>query len=327
MPGPGPTTPHAPRAFPSSSNGKPDMSKNILLFPGQGSQYLGMGKALAESHAGAKRLLEEANDVLGFDLSDVMWNGPEERLTSTDNTQPALFTVSMMAMEWLRERGATFDYVAGHSLGEYSALCAAGVFSFADGLRLVRRRGELMASAGTARPGAMSAILGLERDKLEAALAEAASAGVVVAANFNSLTQIVISGESAAVEAAEARCADAGAKKVVRLPVSGAFHSPLMDFAVEGFGPALEGVAFNAPSVPVIQNVTAREESGPAALKAGLLRQLTASVRWVESMQRAQELGVTDALEVGAGKVLMGLVRGITRDIKVTPVEKPEDLG
>ncbi len=303
------------------------MSKRILLFPGQGSQYLGMGKALSETHPGAKRLLDEANDVLGFDLSDIMWNGPEERLTSTDNTQPALFTVSMMAMEWLRERGVAHDYAAGHSLGEYSALCAAGVFSFADGLRLVRHRGELMAKAGTARPGAMSAILGLERDKLEEALASASASGIAVAANFNSLTQIVISGEAAAVEAAETLCVDAGAKKVVRLPVSGAFHSPLMDFAVEGFGPALDAVEFKAPAVPVIQNVTAREESDPAALKAGLLKQLTASVRWVESMQRAQELGVGEALEVGAGKVLMGLLRGISRDIKVTPVEKPEDLA
>ncbi len=303
------------------------MSKKILLFPGQGSQYLGMGKTLSETHAGAKRILDEANSVLGFDLADIMWNGPEEALTSTDNTQPALFTVSMMVHEWLKERGMVADYAAGHSLGEYSALCAAGVFSFADGLRLVRLRGQLMAQAGVAKPGAMSAILGLERDKLEEALATASASGIVVAANFNSTTQIVISGESAAVEAAEKLCADAGAKKVVRLAVSGAFHSPLMDYAVEGFKPGLEAVTFSAPSIPVIQNVTAREETDPAALKAGLLRQLTAPVRWVESMQQAQALGVNEGLEVGAGKVLMGLLRGITRDIKVTPVEKPEDLA
>ena len=302
------------------------MSKKILLFPGQGSQYLGMGKKLSEVHPGAKRILDEANTVLGFDLADILWNGPEEKLTSTDNTQPALFTVSMMAYEWLKERDVGADYAAGHSLGEYSALCAAGVFSFADGLRLVRLRGELMARAGVAKPGAMSAILGLERDKLEEALAGASSAGIVVAANFNSTTQIVISGESAAVEAAEKLSADLGAKKVVRLAVSGAFHSPLMGYAVDGFKGGLEGVAFAAPRIPVIQNVTAREESDPAALKEGLLKQLTSPVRWVESMQRAQELGVTEGLEVGAGKVLMGLLRGITRDIKVTPVENPEDL-
>jgi [acyl-carrier-protein] S-malonyltransferase len=302
------------------------MTKQILLFPGQGSQYLGMGKTLAETHAGAKRILDEANAVLGFDLADIMWNGPEEKLTSTDNTQPALFTVSMMAYEWLKERNLPAAYAAGHSLGEYSALCAAGVFSFADGLKLVRLRGELMAKAGVAKPGAMSAILGLERDKLEEALAAASASGIVVAANFNSLTQIVISGEAAAVDAAEKLCADAGAKKVVRLAVSGAFHSPLMEYAVDHFKSALDAVTFNAPAVPVIQNVTAHEESAPAALKAGLLKQLTAPVRWVESMQHAQSLGVTEALEVGAGKVLMGLLRGISRDIKVTPVEVPADL-
>ncbi len=303
------------------------MTKRILLFPGQGSQYLGMGKKLAESHEGARRLLDEANSVLGFDLADIMWNGPEEKLTSTDNTQPALFTVSMMAMEWLKERNLSYDYAAGHSLGEYSALCAAGVFSFADGLRLVRLRGELMAKAGVARPGAMSAILGLERDKLEEALKAASASGTVVAANFNSTTQIVISGEAAAVAAAEQLCADAGAKKVVRLAVSGAFHSPLMEYAVEGFKPGLEAVAFSAPKVPVIQNVTANAETDPDALKAGLLKQLTAPVRWVESMQFAAAQGVTEGLEVGAGKVLMGLLRGITRDVKVTPVENPEDLS
>jgi [acyl-carrier-protein] S-malonyltransferase len=256
-----------------------------------------------------------------------MWNGPEEKLTSTDNTQPALFTVSMMAWEWVKDRGLDASYAAGHSLGEYSALCAAGVFSFADGLKVVRLRGELMAKAGEARPGAMSAILGLERDALEQALAKASSAGIVVAANFNSLSQIVISGERAAVEAAEAAASEAGAKKVVRLPVSGAFHSPLMEYAVEGLRAGLEAVPFSAPKIPVIQNVAAREESDPAALKSGLLKQLTSPVRWVESMQRAQELGVTEGFEVGAGKVLMGLLRGISRDVKVTPVENPEDLA
>ena len=303
------------------------MSKRILLFPGQGSQYLGMGKKLAESHAGARKLLDEANATLGFDLADIMWNGPEEKLTSTDNTQPALFTVSMMAMEWLRERGMGFDFAAGHSLGEYSALCAAGVFSFADGLRLVRLRGELMSKAGEARPGAMSAILGLERDKLEEALKTASASGIVVAANFNSPSQIVISGERSGVEAAEKICAELGAKKVVRLPVSGAFHSPLREYSVEGLRKGLDAVAFSAPKVPVISNVEAIEETNPEALKSGLLKQLYSPVRWVESMQRAQALGGSEGLEVGAGKVLMGLLRGISRDVKVTPVENPEDLA
>ncbi len=301
------------------------MTKRILVFPGQGSQYLGMGKKLCESHAGARNILDEANSVLGFDLGDVMWNGPEEKLTATENTQPALFTVSMMAFEWLRERGVSFDFAAGHSLGEYSALCATGVFSFADGLRLVRLRGELMSKAGEARPGAMSAILGLEKEKLEEALQAASASGIVVAANFNSPSQIVISGERSGVEAAEKLCAELGAKKVVRLPVSGAFHSPLMEYAVDGLRRGLEEVSFFAPKVPVITNVSAREESDPETLEEGLLKQLTSPVRWVESMQRAGELGVTEGLEVGAGKVLMGLMRGISRDLKITPVENPED--
>jgi len=300
--------------------------KRILLFPGQGSQYLGMGQKLHRSHDGASRIMDEAESVLGFDLADILWNGPESELTATENTQPALFVVSMMAMEWIKERGVEFDYTAGHSLGEYSALCAAGVFSFADGLRLVRLRGELMSKAGVARPGAMAAILGLDREPLEQALKESAGAGIVVAANFNSPSQIVISGEKAAVEEAEKRCTALGAKKVVRLPVSGAFHSPLMEFAVEGLSKGLEKVAFSAPKVPVITNVEAREISAPAELKTGLLRQLTSPVRWVESMQKAAALGVTEAIEVGAGKVLMGLMRGINRDIKVTPAENPEEL-
>ncbi len=301
------------------------MTHRILLFPGQGSQYPGMGKKLSESHVGAKCLLDQACEVLGFDLADCMWNGPEAGLNATENTQPALFTVSMMTMEWLRERGTTFDFAAGHSLGEYSALCAAGVFSFADGLRLVRLRGEGMARAGRARPGAMAAVLGLEREKLEAALQAAATDGIVTAANFNSPTQIVISGESAAVAAAETRCVEAGAKKVVRLPVSGAFHSPLMQSAADELGRGLAAVRFAAPRVPILTNVDAREESDPERLKAGLLRQLTAPVRWVEAMQRAEALGVDEGWEVGAGKVLTGLMRGITRTIKVTPVENPED--
>ncbi len=302
------------------------MTKRILLFPGQGSQYLGMGKKCSESHSGSKNLLQEANEVLGFDLSEMMWNGPEAILNATENTQPALFVTSLMAMAWLKEREIQFDFVAGHSLGEYSALCAAGVFSFADGLKLVRLRGQLMAKAGEARPGAMSAILGLDREQLELALEKSASAGTVVAANFNSSSQIVISGEKKAVEAAKVFCMEAGAKKVVRLPVSGAFHSPLMDYAVSGLRDGLQGVLFSTPKVPVITNVDAKVETDPEMLKSNLLRQLTAPVRWVESMQGVVSLGASEGYEVGSGKILMGLLRGITRDIKVFPMENPEDL-
>jgi len=302
------------------------MSKRILLFPGQGSQYLGMGKAVADAHAPSKKLLDQASEILGFDLSDLLWNAPEDRLTQTQNTQPALFVVSCMALEWVKHKGISFDFVAGHSLGEYSALYAANALTFEAGLKLVRKRGELMASAGEKMPGAMAAVLGLEKEKLTEVLQQANQSGLVVAANFNSLTQIVISGSAAGVEAAILLCESAGAKKVVRLPVSGAFHSPLMNFAVSGLRESLAQVQFTHPNVPVITNVEAEPQSNEKRFADLLLQQMTSPVRWVESMQKAQSLGVTEALEVGTGKVLMGLLRGITRDIKVMPVEGPADL-
>lgn len=302
------------------------MTKRILLFPGQGSQYVGMGKKLSESSPAAKAVLDRADATLGFPLSDLLFNGPEDKLTRTDNTQPAIFTVSLMAMEAVKAAGVSFDYVAGHSLGEYSALCASGAFSFEDGLKLVRLRGSLMAQAGDKSPGAMAAILGLEADKLGAVLKDASSAGVVVAANYNSPSQIVISGSVTGVQAAAKLAEAAGAKKVVMLAVSGAFHSPLMEFAVAGLKEGLAKVAIQAPKVPLISNVEAVPVSDPEAIRALLLRQLTSPVRWVESMQAALAADAKDALEVGPGKVLMGLARGISRDMKVVPVENPEDL-
>ncbi|MDB5105375.1 MAG: (Acyl-carrier-protein) S-malonyltransferase [Fibrobacteres bacterium] len=302
------------------------MSKRILLFPGQGSQYVGMGKKLAESSSTAKAMLARANEVLGFDLADILFNGPEAALTATEVAQPAIFTVSMMAMELVKEKGVPFDYVAGHSLGESSALCAAGAMTFEEGLAMVRTRGLLMAKAGELKPGAMCAVVGLEREKLEAVVKEASSAGVVVPANYNSLTQIVISGTREGVAQAAKLAEAAGAKKVVMLAVSGAFHSPFMEFAVPGLREALAKFSFKAPKVPVIVNVDAKPVSDPGAFAGFLLQQLTGPVRWVECMQQAQALGCTEALEVGPGKVLMGLARGISRDLKVTPVENPEDL-
>jgi [acyl-carrier-protein] S-malonyltransferase len=230
--------------------------KTIFLFPGQGSQYVGMGKALAEAHTGARQLLQEADDVLGFKLSAMLFDGPEEDLKATQNTQPALYVVSQLAALVLAENGIKADLAAGHSLGEYSALAAMGAVSFADGLRLVRLRGELMAQAGVRRPGAMAAVLGMEPAPLQAVLDTVA--GCVVPANFNSPGQIVISGEVAAVEAAMEACTAAGAKKVVRLPVSGAFHSPLMEYALEGLKEGLAKVSFAKPSAPVIANVDAQ---------------------------------------------------------------------
>ena len=301
------------------------MPKRILLFPGQGSQYVGMGKKLSESLPQAQALLERANAVLGFDLAEILRHGPEDKLTRTEITQPAIFTVSMMAMEVVKAKVGAFDYVAGHSLGEYSALCAAGAFSFEEGLTLVRLRGQLMAQAGEKSPGSMAAILGLESDKLASVLKAAGSAGVVVAANHNSPSQTVISGSVAGVQAAVKGAEAAGAKKVVLLAVSGAFHSPLMEFAVPGLKEGLAKAALKAPAVPLISNVEAKPVSDADAIRSLLLRQLTSPVRWVESMQQALGLGCTEALEVGPGKVLLGLARGISRDMKVTPIENPED--
>lgn len=296
--------------------------KTIFLFPGQGSQYIGMGKQLAESHAGAKRLLQEADDVLGFALSKILFEGPEDELKATQNTQPALYVTSQLSALVLAEVGVKADLAAGHSLGEYSALAAMGALSFADGLRLVRLRGELMAEAGVRRPGAMAAVLGMEPEPLAAAIKDVP--GCVVPANFNSPGQIVISGEVASVEKAMEACMAAGAKKVVRLPVSGAFHSPLMEYALEGLREGLEKAVFKAPSAPVIANVDALPHDRPAEFADLLAKQLVSPVRWTDSMRKAIELGAVRGVEVGSGKVLMGLMRQIDRDIPVTLVETVE---
>ena len=296
--------------------------KTIFLFPGQGSQYVGMGKQLAESHAGCRALVQEADDVLGFSLSRILFEGPEDELKATQNTQPALYVTSQLAALVLAEAGVKADLAAGHSLGEYSALAAMGALSFADGLRLVRLRGELMAEAGVRRPGAMAAVLGMEPEPLAAAIKDVP--GCVVPANFNSPGQIVISGEVASVEKAMEACTAAGAKKVVRLPVSGAFHPPLMEYALEGLREGLAKAVFKAPSAPVIANVDAMPHNQPTDFADLLAKQLVSPVRWTDSMRKAIELGVVRGIEVGSGKVLMGLMRGIDRNITVTPVETVE---
>lgn len=296
--------------------------KTLFLFPGQGSQYVGMGKSLADSHPGAAKLLQEADDILGFAFSKLLFEGPEEDLKATQNTQPALYVVSQMAALVLAEQGIKPDLAAGHSLGEYSALAACGALSFADGLRLVRLRGNLMAEAGVRRPGAMAAVLGMEAGPLDAVLA--GIAGCVVSANYNSPGQIVISGEVASVEAAMEACTAADAKKVVRLPVSGAFHSPLMEYALEGLREGLAKATFNKPVCPVIANVDAAAHENPAEFAELLAKQLVSPVRWEDSMKYAVAQGAVRAVEVGAGKVLMGLMRQIDRAVSVTPVESVE---
>jgi [acyl-carrier-protein] S-malonyltransferase len=301
------------------------MSKTIFLFPGQGAQYVGMGKALAESFVPAKTLLEKADEVLGFSISKIMFEGPEEILKSTDNTQPALFVTSMMVMELLKSEGFDCDMVAGHSLGEYSAICAAGGFSFEEGLRLVRIRGELMASAGSRNPGSMAAIMGVEEDKILSLCEEASVAGIVVPANFNCPGQIVVSGSVEGVKKLVENCAAAGIK-AIPLAVSGAFHSPLMQFAQAGLADAIAHTQFNDLKVPLIANVTAKPVTSGKDVADLLVRQLVSPVRWSQSMNEAITLGATQGIEVGAGKVLMGLMRKISRDVKVTPVETVASL-
>lgn len=301
------------------------MSKNIFLFPGQGAQYIGMGSALAQSFEPAKIMLEYADEVLNFSLSKIMFEGPEEVLKSTENTQPALFVTSMMVMELLIAEGIPCDMVAGHSLGEYSAICAAGGFSFEDGLRLVRKRGELMATAGTRSPGKMAAVIGVEDDAIKELCAEASKKGIVIPANFNCPGQVVVSGSVEGVNALVEIC-EAKSIKAVVLPVSGAFHSPLMDFAVEGLTEAIAKVNFSDLKYPLIANVTAEPVTDALLLPDLLVRQITSPVRWGESMQKAISLGVTSGVEVGSGKVLMGLMRRIDRNLKVTSVENMSDL-
>lgn len=300
------------------------MSKTIFVFPGQGAQYVGMGKALSESFVPAKQLLEKADDTLGFSISKVMFEGPEEDLKITANTQPALFVSSMMVLEVLKSEGVDFDFVAGHSLGEYSAICAAGGFSFEDGLKLVRLRGSLMAKAGQEHPGSMAAIIGVADDKIQELCDAVKNVGIVVPANFNCPGQIVVSGEVDAVKALVDNCGAAGVK-AVPLAVSGAFHSPLMQSAQAGLADAIANTKFNDLQKPLIANVTAQTVISGAEIKDLLVRQLVSPVRWNQSMAYAiKELGVTSGVEVGVGHVLAGLQRKIDRAVKFTAVESVE---
>ncbi len=302
------------------------MSKTIFVFPGQGAQYVGMGKALSEAFAPAKELLQKADDTLGFPLSKVMFEGPEEALKETANTQPALFVSSMMVFEALKSEGIPFDFVAGHSLGEYSAICAAGGFSFEDGLKLVRLRGSLMAEAGKENPGSMAAIIGVDEVKIQELCDAVRSKGVVVPANFNCPGQIVVSGEVAAVNALVENCGAAGIR-AVPLAVSGAFHSPLMQGAQAGLAEAIAKADFKDLQKPLVANVTAEAVTSGEKIRELLVRQLVSPVRWSQSMSYAiRELGVSNGVEVGVGRVLSGLERKIDRSVKFSAVESLESV-
>jgi [acyl-carrier-protein] S-malonyltransferase len=286
-----------------------------------------MGRDLASTFPVARRTFEEANDALGFDLASLCFQGPEEQLRLTEFTQPAIFAVSVAVLRVLGEAGVTADFVAGHSLGEYSANVAAGAIDFAAAARTVRRRGQLMQQAVPAGQGSMAAILGMPAEDLIAVCRDASSVGAPVQpANLNSPEQTVISGATAAVERAVALAKGRGAKRAVLLQVSAPFHSSLMQPAQDGLRPILQEIPFSAAQVPVVVNVDAALVTDGAQLRDALIRQVTGAVRWTESMQLLIAEGVTTFIEVGPGKVLSGLLRQIDRSQKCAQVEDPASL-
>ena len=301
-----------------------------FTFPGQGSQALGMGKDLADAFPEAASVFAEVDDALGEKLSDIMWNGPEETLTLTANAQPALMAVSIAALRVLEAKGldlkSRVSYVAGHSLGEYSALCAAGTFSLADTARLLRIRGNAMQAAVPVGKGAMAAIIGLEHADVDAVCKEAQALGSCQIANDNGGGQLVISGEKAAVEKAASLATDKGAKRAILLPVSAPFHSALMAPAADAMHEALSTVVKNNPVVPLIANVRAAPVTDADEITKLLVEQVTGQVRWRETVEWFAAHDVTTLYEIGSGKVLTGLVRRIDKTVTGIAVNSPADI-
>lgn len=288
------------------------------VFPGQGSQFVGMGKDLYENNEQAKALFEKANEILGFRITDLMFNGTEEDLKQTKVTQPAVFLCSVIPA--LVNPEVKPDMVAGHSLGEFSALVVSGALTFEDGVSLVSKRALAMQRACEINPSTMAAIIALPDETVEALCAEVAEGGVVVPANYNCPGQIVISGSNEAIDAACEKMTAAGAKRALKLKVGGAFHSPLMEPAREELASAIEATEFHTPKCPIFQNVDASAHTEPAEIKANLVAQLTAPVRWTQSVKNMIAAGADMFIEVGPGAVLQGLVKKISKEVTAQPL-------
>ncbi|MBX3459113.1 MAG: ACP S-malonyltransferase [Planctomycetes bacterium] len=309
------------------------MAKTALLFPGQGAQHIGMGKDLCDAYPRARDVFARADELLGFELTRVCFEGPESELNRTDVSQPAILVHSWAVVEVLKttDRGrellARGQVAAGLSLGEYSALAAAGALGWEDACRLVRKRGQYMQQACDLKPSTMASIVGLDDEALEAAIAPARDKGVVVLANFNAPGQVAISGETAAVQDAMALAKAAGAKLTVPLAVAGAFHSPLMEPARERLAAEIETTTFNSPNTGVIANVDATEHRDPAIMKANLVQQLTAPVLWAKSMQKLVEQGYDEFIELGPGTVLAGLLKRVAKTATRTSIGKATEVA
>ena len=300
-----------------------------FVFPGQGAQTIGMGKALAETYPEARAVFEEVDEALGESLSTLIWEGSQDELTLTQNAQPALMATSIAALRALEAEAGQIDlgFVAGHSLGEYSALCAAGALSLSDTARLLRVRGQAMQEAVPVGVGAMAALLGLDFATATEIAHEAAQGEVCQAANDNDPAQVVASGHKAAVERAVELAKARGAKRALMLPVSAPFHCSLMEHAAAVMAEALAGVVITAPAVPVVANVLAEAISEPDDIRALLVQQVTGSVRWRESVLWMETAGVTDYWEIGAGKALSGMIRRIAKDAQTRAIGTPEDIA
>lgn len=303
------------------------MTKIAYIFPGQGAQYVGMSRELIEADSEIKRYLEKFQERTGYDLTDIILNGPEEKLQETRFTQPAILFHSIAALKmWQKEIDIVPDFVAGHSLGEFSALVANGVLGFSDAMYLVHKRGEFMIKASEGKPFGMTAIIGLTPDAVADICEKASSAGIVIAANYNTPVQTVISGSQSGIEAAMKLAEAAGAKRIIPLAVGGAFHSPLVAKASVWLEEEMAKIKFSATDIPVVANVDAKPWKETSQIIENLSKQVSSSVRWVESVKYMSDRGVDTFIEFGPQKVLGGMLRKIDKQLKTYNIEKPEDI-